>query len=126
MDATHQRGAFIQQFPSAFGFVRDQRTHRRAPRGGGQIGLRDMEPGHVLGGQIDPVAAEVLGDVLEMLDDLQGGADGVGAADAFGAGGAGDLQDQPAHRVGGELAVGQEPPRTSCSGGPSGPAGSPR
>src|SRR3954449_6220038 len=31
VDATHQGGAFIQQIPGAFGFVRDQGPDRRAP-----------------------------------------------------------------------------------------------
>ena len=63
---------------------------------------------HVLGGQVDAVAAEVLGDVLEVLDDLQGGADRVGAPDALGGGGAGDAEDEPADGVRGQLAVGQQ------------------
>lgn len=67
-----------------------------------------MEPCHVVGRQVDPVPAEVLGDVLEVLDDLQCGADGVGAADPFGARRPGELEDQAADGVGGELAVGEQ------------------
>lgn len=67
-----------------------------------------MEAPHVLGGQVDPVAAQVLGDVLDVLDDLEGGADGVGEADPFGGAGAGEGQHEAADRVGGQLAVRDE------------------
>ena len=67
-----------------------------------------MEAVHVLGGEIDPVAAEVLGDVLEVLDDLERGAHGVGAADPLGGRGAGDGEDETADGVGGQLAVCEE------------------
>ena len=43
-----------------------------------------------------------------MFDDLQRRADGVGEPDAGGARGSGDLQDEPADRVGGQLAVGEQ------------------
>ena len=108
VDATHQGGAFIQQVAGAFRLVRDQGAHRCA-RGRARRGPpRDVEALHVLGGQVDAVAAEVLGDVLEVLDDLQGGADRVGAADPLGGRGAGDGEDEPADGVGGQLAVGEQ------------------
>ncbi len=67
-----------------------------------------MEALHVRGGQIDAVAAEVLGDVLEVLDDLEGGADRVGAADALRGGGPGDGEHEAADRVGRQFAVGEQ------------------
>lgn len=67
-----------------------------------------MEAAHVLRGEIDPVAAEVLGDVLEVFGDLQRGADGVGAADPLGGRGTGQGEHEAAHGIGGELAVGEE------------------
>lgn len=108
VDAAHQRDALVQQVAGALRLEGDQGAHRRACGRCRQVALTDVEAGHVVGGQIDPVAAEVLGDVLEVFGDLQGGADGVGAADAFGARGAGDLQDEAADGVGGELAVGEQ------------------
>ncbi len=90
------------------GFVRNQRAHRRAGGFRGEVRLLDVKTLHVRGGQVDAVAAEVLGDVLEVLDDLQRRADRVGAADPLGRRGAGDGEDETADGVGGELAVGEE------------------
>ncbi|BFO17431.1 hypothetical protein SHKM778_38190 [Streptomyces sp. KM77-8] len=67
-----------------------------------------METFHVRGGQVDAVAAEVLGDVLKVFDDLECGADVVGTAHPLRGRGAGDGEDQPADRVGGQLAVGEQ------------------
>lgn len=108
MDATHQGGAFIQEVSGAFRFVRNQCAHLCACVRGGEIGFGDAEALHVLGGQVDAVAAEVLGHVLEVLDDLQCGADRVRAADPLGCGGAGDAEHEPADRVRRQFAVGEE------------------
>lgn len=108
MDATHEGSAFIQEVPGAFGFVCNQCAHRCARCFRRQVGFVDVEALHVLGGQIDPVTPEVLGDVLEVLDDLQCGAHRVGAADAFGRAGPRDGEDEPADGVGGEFAVGEQ------------------
>lgn len=62
----------------------DQGAYGGAGGGPGEVALRDVEALEVLGGEVDPVVAEVLGDVLEVLDDLEGGADLVGAADPLG------------------------------------------
>lgn len=67
-----------------------------------------MKALHVLGGQIDPVAAEVLGDVLEVFDDLEGRADRVRETDPLGGRGAGDGEHETADGVGGQLAVGEQ------------------
>lgn len=108
MHATHEGCACIQQLACALGFVCDQGAYGRAGGRGREVGLGDAEAPHVLGGQVDPVPAEVLGDVLDVLDDLQGGADGVGAADPLGGAGAGEGEHEAAHRVRGELAVAEQ------------------
>ncbi len=105
MHAAHERSAFVQQFTCALGFECDQGAYGRAGRRGGELRLGDVEAAQVLGGQVDPVAAEVFGDVLDVFDDLQGGADGVGAADPFGSAGAGEGEHEAADRVRGQLAV---------------------
>lgn len=84
MHAAHERGALVQQLPGALGLERDQGAYGGAGRRGRELRPGHVETAHVLGGQVDPVAAEVLGDVLDVFGDLQGGADGVGAADPFG------------------------------------------
>lgn len=91
-----------------FCFVCNQCSHRCACCGGGEIRLLDVEAFHVLGRQVDTVAAEVLGDVLEVFDDLQRRAHRVGAADAIGRGGSGDGEDQTADGIGGQLTVGEQ------------------
>lgn len=105
MHAPHERGAFVQQRACALGFECDQRAYGRAGGRGRELRLGHVEAAQVLGGQVDPVATEVLGDVLDVFDDLQGGADGVGAADPFGGAGAGEGEHQAADRVRGQLAV---------------------
>lgn len=67
-----------------------------------------MKALHVLGGQVDAVAAEVLGHVLEVLDDLERRAHRVGAADPLGRGRSGDGEDQTADGVRGEFTVGEQ------------------
>ena len=108
VDATHQGGAFIQQIAGALRFVCNQGAHRCARGFRGEVRLLDVKALHVLGGQIDAVAAEVLGDVLEVLDDLEGRADRVGVPDPLGGRGAGDGEDETADGVGGQLAVGEQ------------------
>lgn len=105
MHAPHERGAFLQQLACALGLEGDQGAYGGAGGRGRELGLGHVEAAHVLGGQVDPVTAEVLGDVLDVFDDLQGGADGVGAADAFGGAGAGEGEHEATDRVRGQLAV---------------------
>lgn len=108
MDATHQGGAFIQEFAGALRFVCNQSAHRCARGFSGEIRFLDVKALHVLGGQIDPVAAEVLGDVLEVFDDLECRADRVRETDPLGGRGAGDGEHETADGVGGQLAVGEQ------------------
>ncbi|EST38396.1 hypothetical protein N566_07640 [Streptomycetaceae bacterium MP113-05] len=79
-------------------------ARRGAPAGGGgggrEVGLGHTETAHVAGGEVDAVAAQVLGHVLEVLDDLESGAHRVGEAHALGGGRAGDGENQAADRVG--------------------------
>ncbi len=101
-------GAFIQEIAGAFCFVCNQCAHRCARGGRGEIRFLDVKALHVLGGQVDAVAAEVLGHVLQVFDDLKCGTDRVGQPDPLGGLGAGDAEDQAADGVGGQLAVGEE------------------
>jgi hypothetical protein len=51
----------------------------------------------VLGGQVNPPVGQVLGHVLPVLGQLQGGADVIGERDAFRGGDAEDVEHDLAH-----------------------------
>ncbi|GAB3938968.1 hypothetical protein GCM10027614_20150 [Micromonospora vulcania] len=78
MQVRHQRGARLQPGPGTLGFEADELAQPPVGGGAGEIGLGDAESVEVLGGQVDPAPAVILGDVLEVFDELQRGADPVG------------------------------------------------
>src|SRR5438270_3517505 len=78
-----QRRAFAQQRPSTLDLERDRTPHAlrlaRAAVGDerAQVLVRGAEAREILGGYVEAPGSDVLGDVLQMLGELQRGADGV-------------------------------------------------
>ena len=79
----NERLARTQHRSRPLGFECDELTQRRGRRPHHEIPRRAAEAFHVFSGQVDPPAHPVLGDVLEMLDDLESAADLIGARQVF-------------------------------------------
>jgi hypothetical protein len=84
-------------------------AHHLANGGAGgrcaQIGLGAAEAGEVFRGEVDAIPREVLGHVLPMLCELEGGADRVGEIDPFGGRRPEDVQDEESDRRRRQLTV---------------------
>src|SRR5215471_16052268 len=100
-----QRGALVEQGAGAIRLEGHQLDDVRARGGFRQVLLADVEGGKVLPRQVDPAVAEVLGNVLPVLNELQSSADVIGETQPLRRGGANNVQHHLADRVGGQLAV---------------------
>src|SRR6185437_12381287 len=106
--AGEQRQAFAHQAAAAFDLERQHRAQRRCGCAAVQLLLRAAETREVLAGQVDAPAAEVLGDVLAVLGDLERRADAVGERDQLLLALSEDAEHDLADRVGRQRAVGPQ------------------
>src|SRR6516165_8083886 len=100
-----ERRALVEQGAGSIRFEGHQLDDVRSRGRFRQVLLADVEGGKVLPRQVDPAVAEVLGNVLPVLNELQSSADVIGETQPLRRGGANNVQHHLADRVGGQLAV---------------------
>ena len=103
-----QRRARVEQRPDARRLVPHEGSQARRRSFGQEIVDRALEPAEILRRQVDAAPLGVLAHVLQVLDQLQTGADPIGQGDPFRRSGVEDAQDQLPYRVGRQLAVAEE------------------
>ena len=95
----HQGPALAEQVSGPLDLELHQGGERRGEASGVEVVVGVAEPLAVLAGQVDPADRQVAGHVLPEVGQLQPGAGGVGEPGVLGVEGAGQVEDQVAHRV---------------------------